>query len=333
MNKFVKDKPVDNVLVGIIGIQEYIPATGLNDDETKLTCVDGDVQNCIELFNETMGYRTMVLSGDNKNNKRGDKYIYETDVSDFLAKVHRSFVSYKDEDETIRKYDALIMVISGHGYNESLVTSEGGLVSFRYIQHLGGNTLDADLRADTIRLFIFDVCRGGEIMCVKKIKRKTKGPDGDERVWKPKFANAEMNICALYSVPNGYAAPNEGTFIETIKDTMEDIMDEKEQKDTCTLDEICMKISRDIGGRTDEYYCPQYVTHNKFKIILKKRDADKKKKVKYYEIEDRDQPTHHGKFKKTSTNALEIISDDKKANGRCEDCCCAVFVKKLFKRQ
>ena len=218
------------------------------------------------------------------------------------------------------------MVILGHGCDEALVTSEGALVSFDYIRNFGdGRDLFRSKKkkfvsehgAHAIRLFIFDVCRGGEYAVVKKVQPISKG--NQFSVWKPTHVNVLSNICTLYSVPRGYPAADQQVFMNTVKDVVEEIygvsdqqmvmdtvsektsiLNEKEKLDHIpAIDEICMRIRRKIANRTKEYWLPQYETNNQFKIKLQ-RNESKEIHVEWFEVEQTNIPDIEGYFDSVS---------------------------------
>ena len=276
--------PVDEVLVGIIGIEDYLPDTGLMNEQLRLENVTPDINNSKSLWNDYFKYKTMILSGENEKNERTNKYIFQNDVKQFLASIHTDFNQWKVEDEEF-KHKALILLVFGHGHNEdgqeSLVTSEGGLIPFEYIRHLGTDGLHPIHTAHSIRLFIFNVCRGGRLACIKEIKPKVRGIN-DIDIWKPTEMNTHGNICTLYSVPKGFAAPDHPGFTKKIGETIIDI-DDKGEFDKYTLDELCMKVSKGICS-VNGNWCPEFSSHNVFKIRLKKND--KPGKLKYHPLKE-----------------------------------------------
>ena len=110
-SSLIQINPVNKVLVGIIGIGNYIPEISKNEEVFRpvLKGVPGDIDTAIDLFANYMGYQTLVLCAKhdtkkiigekgseelemniqylNKENRRTEPYIYEEDVTEFLGHV------------------------------------------------------------------------------------------------------------------------------------------------------------------------------------------------------------------------------------------------------
>ena len=81
---------VDDVFVGIIGIDNYEDAIGLDN----LKEVAGDIDRSVKLWNEYFGYDTLILSQYYSTISKRSK-IYRKDVMDFLVDVRDKYNTKK----------------------------------------------------------------------------------------------------------------------------------------------------------------------------------------------------------------------------------------------
>ncbi|ETO08036.1 hypothetical protein RFI_29355 [Reticulomyxa filosa] len=99
---FEKTKTIKNALVIMIAISEYMEDTGwINLKNVK----NNDITNFQKLFQKELKYK-FICNDNPKMNKN--------DINEFLTNIIVEQQLYKNSN----KYDALIMIISGHGDDE-----------------------------------------------------------------------------------------------------------------------------------------------------------------------------------------------------------------------
>ncbi|ETO11420.1 hypothetical protein RFI_25954, partial [Reticulomyxa filosa] len=144
IEKIGKIKTIKNALVVMIAISEYC--------DNKMLCNlpnvrEKDVKNFREVFKQELNYE-FVCNEEFKMNKE--------DIDEFLENVIVNHKLYKNK----RNYDALIIIIAGHGdEGDALVTSDGKHVPIDGIRSLFNCNKMESLR-DYPKIFIIDVCRG-----------------------------------------------------------------------------------------------------------------------------------------------------------------------------
>ena len=290
---------VDNVFVGIIGIDDYgdVP----NCDNLKR--VRDDINKSIDLWTTYFGYDTYVLSQyfQNKINKRTK--IYTSDITDFLGDVR---YQYKTKSKLKYKYDALIIMIFGHGAirrdgEECLVTSGGNLVSFEKIRrYFSAEHIGTDRAVTSIRIFIIDVCRGQTYAHV--ITVPTRGVNTVENLWKhTSDTNVNSNICTFYSTTRGIKVEDNGLLTTAISDVMKNVGTDLKYY---TLDDIFTKVQQLFGTKYVDV-CPEFVSTCKFKIKLRRSD---KAEITYRELGDcKIKPERGYEFKPVPADKAEDI--------------------------
>ena len=355
ISESIPQKTAANVLVGIIGISDYDPGTKdlvHFDEETilELGGVERDIKKHIQLWHKKFGYDTMVLSkysSSPQSNKTWERrYIYASDVDEFLKKVRRQYVKLKseaDEDkcEEDREYtyDALIIAIMGHGYWESLITSDGDLMPFDKIRHMfAGDEIPLPLARDSLRFFIIDTCRGGKWADIRRANKKilrTRGPPGDEvreRYWvKDSKHNVQSNISTLHTTTIGYSVVDkDASFMNTL-----DEMVPKQSEMGVPLDDIFKKVKIELTNKNKDGFCPEFVDRNDFKIKLRKRDNKSSKpdafmyhklKSGIYSLVNEFEAPKEAKVGRRNQPVNVSGNDDD------TDCNCRAWCKKVFPR-
>eukprot|EP01084_Bolivina_argentea_P306199 529071_1 len=149
------DVLISNVLVTVIGIGDYqndIYSPELNDEQFITLPVELDVRN-LQNFSEQMKYQfmTRVNNGIIKTNWNATEIIQylQNDVCNELF----------DENDQI-KYDGLIVCISSHGKEHSIVSSDLTLINKDVIHRI--ISLTKPRLRNIPRIFLFDACEGNE---------------------------------------------------------------------------------------------------------------------------------------------------------------------------
>ena len=173
-------KYISDPLVIMIGCGNYD-----NDVMPSLIGVTTDYKRVINAFHNTFGYSvlyktendetkesdTLYLTKTNENNNntlkspRNCSYkLYWTydDVQDFIEES-------RDEYFAKNKHDSLILIISSHGEEELMLTSDGDEYSHVAFLKAFGDKIHDGIFTNVPKICIFDMCRGG----VKPIIPKT----------------------------------------------------------------------------------------------------------------------------------------------------------------
>ncbi|ETN99545.1 caspase-7 (C14 family), partial [Reticulomyxa filosa] len=150
-----KAKSIKNALVIMIAISEY-------EDNKKWpnleSAKDTDINNFKYIFEQELNYE-FVCNKEPKMNK--------DDVNEFLVDLIAGHKLHKNK----KQYDALIIIISGHGdEGDVLVMSDGEYLSIDEIKSSFDCNRMRSLK-DCPKIFIIDICRG---MAFKQKKNKEK---------------------------------------------------------------------------------------------------------------------------------------------------------------
>ncbi|ETO00112.1 caspase-7 (C14 family), partial [Reticulomyxa filosa] len=131
----------------MIAISEYTN----NDEWSNLeSAKDTDINNFKSIFGQELNYE-FVYNKEPKMNKE--------DVQEFIDDVFTNFKLRRN----LNKYDALIMIISGHGdEGDVLVSSDGKYLPIDKIRS-SFNSHEIESLKDCPKIFIIDVCRGDNI--------------------------------------------------------------------------------------------------------------------------------------------------------------------------
>ena len=164
-----------------------------------------DTLNLFELFYERMNYQFFPMVDVHP------KTLWtKTELLDFIEKQAKLFASNLfDPINNINGFDGLICAISAHGIDQSILTSDYGLIKKKAIYRAFSDPYPAV--RDLPRIFLFDCCDGMESIA-KGIKPKkktqttgtmiTKG-DGDDKenkaVWKYGDNNTDWKLAVLNS--------------------------------------------------------------------------------------------------------------------------------------
>eukprot|EP01084_Bolivina_argentea_P183242 316239_1 len=202
--KMDPDKPiiVENALVAIIGISKY------DGENAKpyydLPAVVTDVRIMKELWEEYFQYTVLALD---PNKKISYNYLY----NNFIGEVQKKLFNAEK-----RRYDALIICLFGHGWNEGILTSDKQLYTIKLLEKHFSPTAMPFL-AKTLRLFIIHLCRGNKIP--KDIdETKYRGDDDDEL----KTVHEDSHMSFIYSNTAGFRVEDNEIFAKTIKKVMEE---------------------------------------------------------------------------------------------------------------
>ncbi|ETO25639.1 hypothetical protein RFI_11496 [Reticulomyxa filosa] len=225
-----KTKAIKNALVVMIAISEY-------EDNNKWpnleSAKDIDINNFKYIFEQELHYE-FVYNEESKMNK--------DDVNEFLAELVFNHKLHKNKNQ----YDALIMIISGHGdEGDVLVTSDGKYVSIDKIRS-SFNSHEMESLKDSPKIFIIDVCRGSNVPQSTSSTQK-KGKQGKEQ----NNIHNDNGFLMIWSTTKGYQVGDLSLFSESVKNTVV-----SKYKIGYPLSQMLREIREDIkkkGG--GEWYC------------------------------------------------------------------------------
>ncbi|ETN98240.1 hypothetical protein RFI_39270 [Reticulomyxa filosa] len=142
-----KTKTIKNALVIMIAISEYTDNKKWSNLENAK---DIDINNFKSIFGQELNYE-FVYNKKPKMNKE--------DVQEFTDEI---FINFKLR-RNLNKYDALIVIISGHcDEGDVLVTSDGKYLPIDKIRS-SFNSHEIESLKDCPKIFIIDVCSGDNI--------------------------------------------------------------------------------------------------------------------------------------------------------------------------
>ncbi|ETO25878.1 caspase 3, apoptosis-related cysteine protease a [Reticulomyxa filosa] len=234
-----KIKVIKNALVIMIAISEYID----NEIWPNLPNVkEQDVGNFKQLFEQNLGYE-FVCNTNFKMNKE--------DVKEFLIEVITSRELVKNK----QKYDALIVIVSGHGDKEDvLITSDGKKTQINSIRTL----FDCDRMSsfqNFPKIFFIDACRGTTMPKKENNNTASRGRgimhDGE-------------GFLMVWSTTSGYSVSDLSIFSESIKC----LISQKYQNET--LRQMLNEIRNDIKKK-DLCYCLERSDTIDYDIIFQQR--------------------------------------------------------------
>ena len=162
-------------MIIVIGCGDYD-----NDVMPSLIGVKTDYKRIINAFYKTFKYsivykcvndEIVYLTSTNRNklkNKQGHGYkLYWTyeDIQDFIAEARdKYFVS--------NNHDALILIVSSHGEEEVMLTSDGEQYPHLGFIHAFNDKQHKGIFTTLPKILIFDMCRGSTKPMIPKLNMK-----------------------------------------------------------------------------------------------------------------------------------------------------------------
>eukprot|EP01084_Bolivina_argentea_P054548 100035_1 len=134
--------PVTNPMIITIGIGDY-----LNDDIWPGLNVDIDIANLAMLFQDELHYQVYPPFSNRRNVK------LEWNQKDLILYLFQKAKHFNESN-----HDGLVVVITGHGIKDYVITSDGKATSKTAIHRIFSYYYPD--KRDTPRLFIFDTCSG-----------------------------------------------------------------------------------------------------------------------------------------------------------------------------
>eukprot|EP01084_Bolivina_argentea_P278897 476675_1 len=155
VNKYKMEMTVNNAMVILLAIGQYDDTINGRDDDLKdaylqnLDDIDKDISNLSQLF----GKNNLNYSIYPQNQK-----IYWTEEE--ILKLLNSKAAQLNEGVTKNEFDALVVAISCHGYNNSICTSDYRLISKVAIHRIFSTNYPSSRWIP--RIFCFDCCDGAD---------------------------------------------------------------------------------------------------------------------------------------------------------------------------
>ncbi|ETO04846.1 transcription factor with AP2 domain(s) [Reticulomyxa filosa] len=234
-----KTKIIKNALVIMIAISEYIDnKKWINLDNIK----DIDIKNFKYLFKQELNYDFIYNEKSNMD---------KIDVQEFMDEL---FINSKLR-RNINNYDALIMIISGHGdIGNVLITSEGDKILIDEIQSLFDCNRMKSFQ-DFPKIFIIDIfCNDNNIKMKGKDKNNIHNDNGFLTIW---------------SKTKGYQVSNLSLFSETMKNIIS-----LKYKNGYSLNQMLKEIQENIQKKdSDKWYCVQSEDTTDYEIIFQQRKS------------------------------------------------------------
>ncbi|ETO01809.1 hypothetical protein RFI_35630 [Reticulomyxa filosa] len=243
-----KTKTIKNALVVMIAISEYKDSKKWPNLENVK---DRDTNNFKSIFKQELNYE-FVCNEEPEMNKE--------DVNEFLADLISTHKLHKNKKE----YDALIMIISGHGDEEDvLVTSEGNSIPINEIRSSFDCSRINSLK-DCPKIFIIDVCRGNVV------------PQNAENIPIKGKNNKEQNnmhndngFLMIWSTTKGYQVADLSLFSESMKNIII-----SKYKIGYPLSQMLREIREDIKRKgSGEWYCVESQDTIDYDITFQQRKS------------------------------------------------------------
>ncbi|ETO11667.1 hypothetical protein RFI_25707, partial [Reticulomyxa filosa] len=241
-----KTKTIKNALVVMIAISEYVD----NKKWPNLESIkDTDISNFKSVFKQELNYE-FICNDKPKMNKE--------DVHEFLTDLMTYHKLYKNK----KQYDALIMIISGHGkVGDVLVTSEGDTISIDEIR----TSFDCSRMKsfqDFPKIFIIDVCRGNNTPQTASSVGK-KGENGEEK----NNIHNDNGFLTIWSTTKGYQVSDLSLFSESMKNAIV-----SKYKIGYSLNQMLKEIREDLNRKgSGKWYCVQSEDTTYYEIFFQQR--------------------------------------------------------------
>ena len=247
-------EPITNGLCVIITIGDY--QTFNSESKNKNIPIDKDDHNLRQVFN-LLNYKIMPSEQKAYWDEHTLISFLENDVMNELL---------NDEEEL--KYDGLILCISGHGREYSIVTSDYQCIEKSAIHRLF--SIQCSTIREIPRIFIFDSCNGQatriEIDTVNDGAKGLKLKDlPHNSSWGAKDKNPDYNLVEIHASNIGFQSKynaDNGSYLlyEFSKRITENILNNKKEK----LGRTFEKIQNDLDQRGKQHIKPSFDNNTRY---------------------------------------------------------------------
>ncbi len=179
---------LENILILLICIGDY--SSSSNSSLIPLPGTQNDKKRLYNLFKHTYKYKIIQTS---------KSYVTYNDIEN---KLHETYIEFRDNP-----YDAIMVFFSGHGSDDSLITSDGDKYSRQRFECYFNNKQIPSKQA-SFRFYFIDACAGNTQS--QLIKNKVNGNNdksnpaifskGNDDLW----IHPEDNKSIIYSNINEY---------------------------------------------------------------------------------------------------------------------------------
>ena len=153
-----KTVKISNPMVIMLGIAHYDEDTKnsqINGYLSNLDGIDIDIKNVIQLFENTLNYSLFPECNINGKLKQ---YWTKQEILDIMNEKSAELSINIGKN---KNYDGLVVIFSGHGIDNSIISSDYKKIDKHRIQRIFARAHDNQAIIRTIpRLFIFDSCTG-----------------------------------------------------------------------------------------------------------------------------------------------------------------------------
>eukprot|EP01084_Bolivina_argentea_P089569 161594_1 len=262
---------MSNPLVIVLGIGKY---DNIHDSDVMYydIPIDIDIYNLKTFFNE-FNYEIYPIYNDNNNHIK--LRWTEKELIHLLQEKAQYFES------NINKYDGLIVIISCHGSQHSIISSDYESIEKVAVHRIF--SIKHPLSRNKPRIFIFDSCSGSDERVpalnenlidmdrTKTIRLDRIHQERATHVWKNNEVNPDYLLSVIHAANEGFESKmskNKGSYLirEFITKNLENI---RKNKSKC-LGDIFDEIQFDLHQRGKQQIVATF--HNKMRgIVLKKR--------------------------------------------------------------
>eukprot|EP01084_Bolivina_argentea_P273816 466534_1 len=269
-----------NPMVLLIAIQYY-------DQINDLDGLEHDIKNLSELFSK-LNYECLPQTAESvlKNDiiklhwtKQQLLVLLKATAKDFANNLH-------EPNTNPYGYDGLICVISSHGYNQQIITSDNKKIGKKKIHRIFSEQYP--LSRDFPRIFLYDCCEGNQ-ECAKghdqsKVRQKSLSRDNSDEhtdTWRRGDHNPDHKLALLHAANKDFQSKlrtDKGSYM--IQLFFKKAMKNVDNDDIPILGEIFDKIQTELDDRNKQF--PTYEWNNQTRLIkLKKKKKCKARDTQY----------------------------------------------------
>ena len=214
---------ISNALVAVITIGEYDRGGRSREVFGRLNTLplDKDIDDVHKLFN-LLNYK--IIPNDYRLRWTQDevKQFLEYDIAEEL---------FEDEEHQILKYDALILIVSSHGNEHNIMTSDYKLIEKTWVHRIISTTYEKS--REIPRICLFDACGGN-------LQQEVSDDDEDDKVdereesskqitlkqdiqsekqWTQHTKNPDYKLVAIHAANKGFMAKtnmNDGSYLISV---------------------------------------------------------------------------------------------------------------------
>ena len=258
-------------------MSKYDEKSGFSD----LSGVEKDMQRLHDLFKTTCKYQVICNQATNIDEKNKDFYLDTDSLNEMLQKTkdeleNNNNNNNNNNNKSKSNYDGLIVVFSGHGYQDGIITSDGEEHDLREKIKRFFNAVNVPCLADRPKIFIIDACRrehdklfpnkDDNQLQVKHVKGKIKNGKSQNNacIFEYEWYHPFVNVLEIYgNTPGNSAGANKkrgSLMIMLFSKYMEEyftkiktmgIESDDDNQETCINGEILMPMKYNMHKISD----------------------------------------------------------------------------------